>query len=187
MSSWAGRKEGAVGWREEVMGWRLWVWKRVGRWGIQLLEGEWGLVVVVGWLVEGEGERGGEGRRWSRCVCIWKGGFLIFISSRKLVPEEGRDESIVQTKEREEKKNILLHPNPPIFLLEPVHERRYSIESGRAEVGGGFDGFLGRHVVFGPLDVAAGFCARGERFDLAFVLSYLFGVGMYVLQVRYFT
>lgn len=98
MSSWAGRKAGAVGWREDVTAWRLWVLKRVGRRGIQLL-GEkgrgGGLVDLVGWVNWVEGWVGmgvgvcGGGLLMCGDLCMERGNVLFFLGKRGVCQMEG--------------------------------------------------------------------------------------------------
>ena len=58
---------------------------------------------------------------------------------------------------------VLLHSDPTVLLLKPLHERRNGIEGRGAEGRGRLDGRLRRHVVFAPLEVPARFCGVRER------------------------
>ncbi len=54
-------------------------------------------------------------------------------------------------------RDVLLASDSCVLLLESLHECRNSFEGGGAEGRGCFDCTMRRHVVFGPLEVAAWF------------------------------
>ena len=61
-------------------------------------------------------------------------------------------------------RGVLLHSDSGVVFLEALNEGWDGVEGGAVEGGGRFDGCIGSHVVFGPLEVAAWFyCSVSEK------------------------